>query len=351
MLPHQNMQRFKDTHPFAKRKAEADRVREKYTDRVPVICEENGSKSTNKSKVKFLVPNDLTVAQFIFVVRQRIQLTPTEAIFLFLNATNMTPSSQQTMVELYHAHKDEDGFLYLVWSRENTFGGNPWLPLLSLIAIVFLGLCWVWKNMVPPVFEWQGDSPGPTCLIIAGTHGNETAIVPHLPQWMVTPACGKIILISPVHPSAYWLQSRTSWDNIDVNRCYPNESNEYKSQHWINHFLDPYLRQADFILDFHEGAQPHRFVPTSMGCAVWPTQHPFSRAVAAEIGAQLERHDPRWSIGTWSPQTQGKPTLREYVQTLQKPYVLIELCREDSIETKGRAVRMILHTIHNIVLK
>lgn len=350
MQTHQNMQRFKDSHPFAKRKAEADRVREKYTDRVPVICEENGSKNTNKSKVKFLVPNDLTVAQFIFVVRQRIQLTATESIFLFLNTSSMTPSSQQTMVELYHIHKDEDGFLYLSWSRENTFGGNTWFTIL-LIVLGFVGLCWIWQNVVPPVYEWIGEHPGPTCLIIAGTHGNETAIVPYLPQWITKPVCGKIILISPVNPCAYWLQTRTSFDQIDINRGYAHASNHHASQHWINDFLDPYLHQADFILDFHEGAHPHRYVPTSMGCAVWPAQNTWSRAMAAEIGAQLIRHDPRWSIGTWSPQTHGKPTLREYVQTMEKHYVLIELCRDDDLTTKEKAVRIILRCIHNIVLK
>jgi len=31
--------KFKDEHTFEKRKAEAERIRQKYTDRIPVICE------------------------------------------------------------------------------------------------------------------------------------------------------------------------------------------------------------------------------------------------------------------------------------------------------------------------
>jgi len=31
--------KFKDEHPFEKRKAEAERIRQKYADRIPVICE------------------------------------------------------------------------------------------------------------------------------------------------------------------------------------------------------------------------------------------------------------------------------------------------------------------------
>ena len=32
--------KFKDEHPFEKRKAEAERIRQKYADRIPVSCEE-----------------------------------------------------------------------------------------------------------------------------------------------------------------------------------------------------------------------------------------------------------------------------------------------------------------------
>jgi GABA(A) receptor-associated protein len=30
--------KFKDEHPFEKRKAEAERIRQKYSDRIPVSC-------------------------------------------------------------------------------------------------------------------------------------------------------------------------------------------------------------------------------------------------------------------------------------------------------------------------
>ena len=31
--------KFKDEHPFEKRKAEAERIRQKYADRIPVSCQ------------------------------------------------------------------------------------------------------------------------------------------------------------------------------------------------------------------------------------------------------------------------------------------------------------------------
>jgi len=35
-------------------------------------------------QLKFLVPRDMTVAEFQMVLRQKIELKPTEAIFLFI---------------------------------------------------------------------------------------------------------------------------------------------------------------------------------------------------------------------------------------------------------------------------
>ncbi len=69
-----------------KRRLEATRIREKYPDRIPVIAEKD-TKSTipDIDKKKYLVPSDLTVAQFIFVIRKRIELETEQALFLQVN--------------------------------------------------------------------------------------------------------------------------------------------------------------------------------------------------------------------------------------------------------------------------
>jgi len=114
---------FKTQHSEVKRKAEADRIRLKYPNRIPVICEKNEkSDLANIDKKKYLVPDDLTVGQFVYVIRKRIKLTPEKAIFLFVKET--LPPTSHTMKQLYEANLDEDGFLYVVYSGENTFGSN-----------------------------------------------------------------------------------------------------------------------------------------------------------------------------------------------------------------------------------
>ncbi|ESQ44013.1 hypothetical protein EUTSA_v10006314mg [Eutrema salsugineum] len=81
-----NKSSFKQDHDFEKRKAEALRIREKYPDRVPVIVEKaEKSDIPNIDKKKFLVPADLTIGQFVYVIRKRIQLSAEKAIFIFVD--------------------------------------------------------------------------------------------------------------------------------------------------------------------------------------------------------------------------------------------------------------------------
>ncbi|GLC45245.1 Autophagy- protein 8d [Pleodorina starrii] len=76
---------FKQEHSLDKRKAEAARIKEKYPDRIPVIVEKaERSDIPDIDKKKYLVPSDLTVGQFVYVIRKRIKLSPEKAIFIFV---------------------------------------------------------------------------------------------------------------------------------------------------------------------------------------------------------------------------------------------------------------------------
>ncbi|KAJ9512188.1 hypothetical protein QJQ45_012658 [Haematococcus lacustris] len=108
---------------FYKRKAEAARIKDKYPDRIPVIVEKaDKSDIPDIDKKKYLVPSDLTVGQFVYVIRKRIKLTPEKAIFIFVR--NILPPTAALMSSIYEEHRDEDGFLYITYSGENTFGGD-----------------------------------------------------------------------------------------------------------------------------------------------------------------------------------------------------------------------------------
>ena len=115
---------FKKNNTFITRHAEATRIKEKYPDRIPIIVHKHPNNKTlppiNKSK--YLVPNDLTVGQFIFIIRKRIELPPEKALFVFIN--NILPPTSELLSQIYETHTDDDGFLYVVYTGENTFGNK-----------------------------------------------------------------------------------------------------------------------------------------------------------------------------------------------------------------------------------
>lgn len=112
---------YKEEHSFEKRKAEGEKIRRKYPDRVPVIVEKAAkARLGDLDKKKYLVPSDLTVGQFYFLIRKRIHLRPEDALFFFVN--NVIPPTSATMGSLYQEHHDEDFFLYIAFSDENVYG-------------------------------------------------------------------------------------------------------------------------------------------------------------------------------------------------------------------------------------
>merc|ERR1712202_115274 len=107
---------YKEEHPFEK-------IRRKYPDRVPVIVEKSPkARIGDLDKKKYLVPSDLTVGQFYFLIRKRISLRPEDALFFFVN--NMIPPTSTTMGALYQEHQDEDFFMYIAYSDESVYGNR-----------------------------------------------------------------------------------------------------------------------------------------------------------------------------------------------------------------------------------
>jgi GABA(A) receptor-associated protein len=144
----------------------AKRIREKYSDRIPVSGEERPNLQRNAMKLffffffarsfgfladrwsrraqvivekaaksdvpdidkkKYLVPSDITVGKFVYEIRKHMKLSPEKAIFLFVG-NGVLPPTAALMSQIYDRFKDEDGFLYIVYSGENSFGAG-WLQL------------------------------------------------------------------------------------------------------------------------------------------------------------------------------------------------------------------------------
>jgi len=115
--------RFKYEFSFEHRQKESARILTKYSDKIPIICEKANQRDLpDIEKNKYLVPNDITVGQFIYVIRQKVKLKPEEALFLFIGGKIVSNSA--LIGYIYETEKDADGFLYVQYSKENTFGFN-----------------------------------------------------------------------------------------------------------------------------------------------------------------------------------------------------------------------------------
>jgi GABA(A) receptor-associated protein len=115
------MNNFQKKHSFEKRRDESLSVINKYPDRLPIIVQkDHKSELPGVDKCKYLVPRNMTMSQFSFVIRKRIKLEPSQAIFITINHTLV--ASSKLLSDVYEEQKDEDGFLYVIYTGENTFG-------------------------------------------------------------------------------------------------------------------------------------------------------------------------------------------------------------------------------------
>lgn len=100
----------------------AKQLLDRYPDKVPVILERHAKSSiAEMTNHKFLVPRELTVAQFLYMIRKRISLAPTDALYLFFN--NELPMMSLSMGEIYLRYRNPDDLLlHGVYASECTFG-------------------------------------------------------------------------------------------------------------------------------------------------------------------------------------------------------------------------------------
>ena len=112
------MKSFKTIYTLEKRKSKCNDILNKRPGIIPVIAEHSNFQD-NKT-LKFLVESELTVGQFIHILRKKIEIKPEEALFIQVN--NKIPNMVCLLKELYLTEKDTDGFLYMYYKKENTFG-------------------------------------------------------------------------------------------------------------------------------------------------------------------------------------------------------------------------------------
>lgn len=110
------------TNDHLERVKKSQLILEKYPDRVPLIIQP--SKTDRDAypidKSKYITPRDLTLLQLQQIIRKRIHFPAEKAMFMFIN--NKIYPITSIIGPVYDANKDTDGFLYVTYCQESTFG-------------------------------------------------------------------------------------------------------------------------------------------------------------------------------------------------------------------------------------
>ena len=108
--------------PLEKRKSITKRILESNPERIPVLVARGECKNTPTiQRFKFLVSTDSTFGKFIRELRNHINNIEAYTSIVFF-ADNHIPTTHMLMQNVYDRYKNEDGFLYITYACENTFG-------------------------------------------------------------------------------------------------------------------------------------------------------------------------------------------------------------------------------------
>ena len=124
---------YRQKHSAEYRRSESEDIRRLHPDRIPIIAEVHPTSQDAlladgvAVRYKYLVPDEMNVANFLIVLRGRMQVPSDQALYLFVTdaagSTSRLITGGQMLSAVYERNKSvEDGYLYVVYATESTFG-------------------------------------------------------------------------------------------------------------------------------------------------------------------------------------------------------------------------------------
>lgn len=108
---------------WMQRLSKTQTLKDKYPTRVPVLIDRADKNTPKPDNHKYLVPSDLTVGQFQYVMKQHIpDLKPEQAIFLFVGDGKVIPPNNALMSQIFAEYHSRDNYLIILYQIESTFG-------------------------------------------------------------------------------------------------------------------------------------------------------------------------------------------------------------------------------------
>jgi len=182
---------------------------------------------------------------------------------------------------------------------------------LTLLLAASVALAAATEGTIAPGTAWatryyvrEGGQPGPTVLVIGGIHGNEPAgarAASQIRHWPIVR--GKLIVVPEADVPSLRDGQRLmpTGDDRDLDRDFPRSADE-PPRGDLAAALWRFVSQArpDWLLDLHEGLQPHRQSPKSSGSSIICGSDPAAQAQARRMLETIEESipgpDPRFIL-------------------------------------------------------
>lgn len=116
-----NVAKFLDSTSVEYRQNMVRQISQERPNVVPIILVRANGVDFDLPKFKFLISSSNIFSTFVIDVRKQItNLNPSDTLFFFING--VMPVYHATMGQLYDKYANEDGFMYVMCVKENTFG-------------------------------------------------------------------------------------------------------------------------------------------------------------------------------------------------------------------------------------
>ena len=114
---------YKINNSLDNRKSQFSKIMKNHPDGIPTILERAKGCTINKTiKTKYLLTRELTIAEFVRIIREKLEINPERALFFLVNGKHSLTMSEE-MGNVYDKYKDKsDGFLYMTYSEEMVYG-------------------------------------------------------------------------------------------------------------------------------------------------------------------------------------------------------------------------------------
>jgi GABA(A) receptor-associated protein len=105
------------------RRSEATKLLAQHPNKVPTIVEPSKSKDNVyfMPSNKFIVRKDCSFQELSHIIRSKLKLRPEASLCIVVGA-EMIPSPEQSIGQLYELKGEADGFLYISYSSQQSYG-------------------------------------------------------------------------------------------------------------------------------------------------------------------------------------------------------------------------------------